>query len=75
MFAYKGFVGKVEYDDEAKILFGRVINTRDVITFQSSSVDDIEEEHAESVSSDMYVSKFFTCIIDQPFSGRNVFCR
>ncbi len=30
---YKGYVGKVEFDDEADLFHGEVINTRDVITF------------------------------------------
>ena len=34
MMEYKGYVGRVEYDDEAAIFHGEVINTRDVITFQ-----------------------------------------
>ena len=38
MIEYKGYIGKIEYDPEAKILHGDVINTRDVITFQGTSV-------------------------------------
>ena len=30
---YKGYIGKVEYDEEARIFAGEVINTRSVITF------------------------------------------
>ena len=40
MMNYKGFIGSVEYDDEARIFSGEVINTRSVITFQGTSVDD-----------------------------------
>lgn len=38
---YKGYIGEVEYDDEAKIFFGTVINTRTVITFQGTSVEEL----------------------------------
>jgi predicted HicB family RNase H-like nuclease len=31
---YKGYIARVEYDDDAGIFHGEVINTRDVITFQ-----------------------------------------
>jgi len=34
----KGYMGKVEFDDEAAIFHGEVIDTRDVITFQGKSV-------------------------------------
>jgi len=31
---YKGYEGKVGFDEEANIFTGEVINTKDVITFQ-----------------------------------------
>jgi predicted HicB family RNase H-like nuclease len=34
---YKGYVAKVEFDETAGLFHGEVINTRDVITFQSDS--------------------------------------
>jgi hypothetical protein len=40
MMEYKGYMGIVEYDDEAKIFHGDIINTRDVITFQGTTVVD-----------------------------------
>ena len=49
MMTYKGFVGVVEYDDEARIFSGEVINTRTVITFQGTSVDEVENEFHASV--------------------------
>ena len=33
MMNYKGYIGKVEYDDENDIFTGSVINVRTVITF------------------------------------------
>ena len=38
---YQGYVGKVEFDDEAGIFHGEVLDTRDVITFQGRSVDEL----------------------------------
>lgn len=46
---YKGYVGSVEYDDEARIFAGEVINTKSVITFQGTSVDELEKEFKASV--------------------------
>ena len=43
------FIGSVEYDDEARIFSGEVINTRTVITFQGTTVDEIEKEFHDSV--------------------------
>ena len=37
MMQYKGYTGKVEFDDEAEIFHGEVIGLRDVITCQTTS--------------------------------------
>ena len=47
MLMYKGYMGHVEFDDEADIFHGEVINTRDVITFQGKSVTEIKKAFRE----------------------------
>ena len=49
MMEYKGYIGKVEIDDEAGILHGEVINIRDVITFEGTSVAEMQKTFRESV--------------------------
>jgi len=46
---YKGYLGSVEYDADAKIFHGDVVNTKDVITFQGTTVDEIERAFKDSV--------------------------
>jgi len=46
---YKGYTGIVELDEEAAVLFGRVIGLRDVITFQGSSVVEVIQAFHDSV--------------------------
>ncbi|GAB1442392.1 hypothetical protein MASR2M39_12270 [Ignavibacteriales bacterium] len=46
---YKGYEAAVNYDEEAKIFSGEVINAKDVITFQAESVSDLEKAFHESV--------------------------
>jgi predicted HicB family RNase H-like nuclease len=46
---YKGYVGKVEFDDEAGIFHGEVVNTRDVITFQGTTAQEIKQAFRDSV--------------------------
>jgi len=53
MMEYKGYVGCVIFDNDADIFHGEVINTRDVITFQGKSVDEIRHAFQESV--DVYL--------------------
>ena len=42
MMKYKGYTGHVEYDDEAKIFHGEVLGIKDVVTFQGTTVDEID---------------------------------
>ena len=49
MMEYKGYIGKVEYDDEAGIFHGEVIDLRDVITFQGESVETIRQAFRDSI--------------------------
>lgn len=49
MLEHKGYKGRVEFDAEAKVFHGEVGETRDVITFQGTSVDELEVAFCESV--------------------------
>jgi len=49
MIEYKGYVGKVEFDDEAAIFHGEVIGTRDVITFEGESVAELRQAFQASI--------------------------
>lgn len=46
---YQGYVGRVEFDDEAGIFHGEVLNLRDVITFQGTTVAELRRAFRESV--------------------------
>jgi predicted RNase H-like HicB family nuclease len=49
MLKYKGYHGKVEFDDQAGLFHGEVVDLRDVITFQGKSVDELEQAFRDSV--------------------------
>ena len=52
---YKGYMARVEFDDESGIFFGKVVNmSKDGITFQGSSAEELREEFHLSV--DDYLS-------------------
>lgn len=46
---YKGYVGLAEFDDEAKIFHGEVMNIRDIITFEGASTKEVELAFRNSV--------------------------
>lgn len=70
MMNYKGYIGKVEFDDEAGILSGIVINTRDVITFQGQSVGEIKKAFEESVDDYLEWCKEDGVEPEKPYSGK-----
>ena len=72
MFTYKGYIGKIDYDDEAGIFHGEVINTRDVITFQGKSVNELKKTLRESVEDYLEFCRKRGEEPDRPFSGRFV---
>lgn len=69
---YKGYIGKVEFDDEAPIFHGEVINTRDVITFQGESVSELTQAFHDSVDDYLAYCKVRGEAPDKPFSGQFV---
>ena len=70
MMTYKGFIGVVEYDDKARIFSGEVINTRTVITFQGTSVDEVENEFHASVDDYLEWCKEDGVEPEKPYSGK-----
>ena len=49
MMEYKGYIGKVEFDDAANLFYGEVVNLRDVITFAGESVAELRRAFEESI--------------------------
>jgi predicted HicB family RNase H-like nuclease len=70
MLEYKGYIGHVEFDDEAEIFHGEVINTRDVITFQGTSVEGLHEAFVESVDDYLVFCAERGEPAERPFSGK-----
>ena len=64
------YEAKVEYDDEAGLFHGEVVNLRDVITFQGHSVEELRAAFAESVEDYLAFCRSRGEQPEQPFSGR-----
>ena len=67
---YKGYIGMVEYDDHAKLFHGDVINTKTVITFQGTSVDEIEQAFRDSVEDYIAWCEEDGVAPEMPYSGK-----
>ena len=69
---YKGYIGKVELDDEAGILHGEVVNVRDVITFEGTTVAEVARAFRESVEDYLAFCAARGEDPEKPFSGKFV---
>lgn len=72
MMEYKGYVGKVEFDDEAGIFHGEVLDTRDVITFQGKSVAELKTAFQGSIDDYLAFCEERGEEPSKPFSGQFV---
>ncbi|MDC7234106.1 MAG: type II toxin-antitoxin system HicB family antitoxin [Spirochaetales bacterium] len=70
MMEYKGYIGDVKYDPDARIFHGDVINTRDVITFQGKSVDELETSFQQSLDDYLQWCREDGVEPDKPYSGK-----
>ena len=70
MLNYKGYTGHVEFDDEAGIFHGEVLDLRDVVTFQGKSVDELEQAFRDSVEDYLEFCEERGEEPDKPFSGK-----
>lgn len=66
---YKNYEAAVGYDEEAEIFHGEVVNTRDVITFQGKSVEELKREFKNSVEDYLEFCRERNEEPNQPFSG------
>ena len=69
MMEYKGYIGKVDFDDEAGIFHGEVVNLRDVITFAGESVTELRQAFQESVDDYLAFCAERNEPPEKPFSG------
>jgi predicted HicB family RNase H-like nuclease len=67
---YKGYSAYVEFDDEAGIFHGEVLDTKDVITFQGSSVAELRKAFKDSIDDYLAFCKERGEEPDKPFSGK-----
>ena len=67
---YKNYYGKVEYDDKAKIFHGELVGIRAVITFQGTTVEELEEAFKDSIDDYLEWCKKRRKHPEKPFSGK-----
>lgn len=69
MLKYKGYTGVVQFDDEAMIFHGEVVDLRDVITFRGTTPEEIKKEFETSIDGYLDWCKELGQEPEKPFSG------
>ncbi len=70
MMEFKGYQAHVEFDDDANVFHGEVVNIRDVITFQGKSVDELRQAFEDSIEDYLAFCAQRGEEPEKPFSGR-----
>jgi predicted HicB family RNase H-like nuclease len=69
---YKGYEAIIEYDEDAELFHGEVMNLRDVITFQGQSVGELKKAFADSVEDYLAFCQERGEEPEKPYSGQFV---
>lgn len=69
---YKGYIGKVEVDEDAGVFHGEVINIRDVVTFEGRNVRELKSAFRDSIEDYLTFCAERGEEPDKPFSGKFV---
>lgn len=70
MLKHEGYTGHVEFDDEAGVFHGEVLDLRDVVTFQGKSVEELERAFRDSIDDYLEFCEERGEEPEKPFSGR-----
>lgn len=69
MMDYKGFKAQIDFDSDAGVFVGEVINTRDGITFVGRSVDELRVAFEKAVEDYLELAIDTGGGCDHPYSG------
>ena len=70
MMEYKGYRAVVTFEDEADVFHGEVVNIRDVIVFEGTSVAQLKKEFIFSIDDYLKACEERGRTPDKPFSGK-----
>lgn len=51
---YKGFVGSIEYSNEDKIHYGKLLDIKDLVNYEANDVEELYEQYKNAV--DNYIN-------------------
>jgi predicted HicB family RNase H-like nuclease len=69
---YGKYLAAIEFDEDAGLFHGEIVNLNDVVTFQGRSVDELREAFKESVEDYLEACAEFGKEPEKPFKGQFV---
>ncbi|MCU7937648.1 MAG: type II toxin-antitoxin system HicB family antitoxin [Candidatus Thiodiazotropha sp. (ex Dulcina madagascariensis)] len=69
MMKYKGYIARIEFDEEDRIFVGRLAGIDDIVSFHGTTVDELEKAFHESVDHYIEVSERTGRPAQKPYSG------
>ncbi len=66
---YKGYYTKVEYSVEDQVLYGKIEGIKDLVNFESESLDAVEEEFHKAVDDYLALCEDLGESPDKPYKG------
>ncbi|MCH7881820.1 MAG: type II toxin-antitoxin system HicB family antitoxin [Proteobacteria bacterium] len=69
MMKYNGYVARIEYDEEDRILVGHLVGIKDIVGFHGTTVDELENAFHESVDNYLAISEQTGRPAQKPYSG------
>lgn len=67
---YKGYIARIEFDDEDRIFVGHLAGIKDIVGFHGSTVDELETAFHEAVDNYIAISEETGRPAQKPCSGK-----
>lgn len=67
---YKGYAGKIEYDNDEKKFFGTIVGINDLVMFEGESVDELNASFKEAVDDYLETCKKLGKSPEKEFRGQ-----
>ena len=70
MMKYKGYIARIEYDEEDRIFVGHLAGIKDIVGFHGITVNELEGAFHESVDNYIAISEETGRPVQKPYSGK-----
>jgi predicted HicB family RNase H-like nuclease len=69
LFEYKGYSGTVEYSDADKILYGKVLGIRSLLSYEGSSIESLRQDFEDVINDYLETCATDSIEPERPYKG------